>query len=431
MNSIWSETGNLPAFEKLQGNVKTDVLVIGGGMAGLLCAYMLDKSGVDYILVEADRICGGVTRNTTAKITLQHSLIYSDLLKKSFEKAQMYYKANLDALNEYKQICKGIDCGFLECSSTVYSKNDITKIEEEKSAYERLGIKSKFLDDISVPDDTVGAVKIYEQAQFHPLKFAAHISEKLNIYENTRVLDISEGVALTSGGRIFAKNIIVATHFPLINKHGLYFMKMFQHRSYAVALKNAEKPDSMYVDESDCGLSFRAYKDMLILGGGGHRTGRNIGGFKELVDFIKKHYEDSQIVTRWATQDCITLDKLAYIGKYSKNTPNLYVATGFNKWGMTSSMVGAKILTDIITTGKSIYEELFSPSRSMVKSKLAVNIAHSAAGLLTPTAPRCTHMGCALKYNKQEHSWDCGCHGSRFDEKGRVLDNPATKKLWK
>ena len=182
----------------------------------------------------------------------------------------------------------------------------------------------------------------------------------------------------------------------------------------------------MYVDEANGGLSFRNYKNFLLLGGGGHRTGKRGGGWSELEAFAKKHYKDARIVAKWATQDCMTLDGIPYIGQYSRSTPDLYVATGFNKWGMSSSMVAATLLTDLITGKGSKYEGLFSPSRSILHRQLLFNAFESLVGLLTPTVPRCPHLGCALKYNAAEHSWDCPCHGSRFSESGELLNNPAT-----
>ena len=124
----------------------------------------------------------------------------------------------------------------------------------------------------------------------------------------------------------------------------------------------------------------------------------------------------------------MSLDEIPYIGNYSKNTPDLYVATGFNKWGMTSAMVSAMILSDMIPGKKNDYAEVFNPSRSILKPQLFINGFESAINLLTPTTRRCPHLGCALKWNKAEHSWDCPCHGSRFSEDGKVLDNPANKQ---
>ena len=201
---------------------------------------------------------------------------------------------------------------------------------------------------------------------------------------------------------------------------------MYQHRSYVSAFEKAQDVKGMYVDCADDGLSFRNYKNLLLIGGAGHRTGKKGGGWNELNEFANKNYKNAKLIFSWATQDCKTLDNMAYIGQYSKSTPNIYVATGFNKWGMTTAMSAAMILTDLIQGKQNDYAGIFNPSRSVLHGQLIVNTLHSMIGLLTPTVPRCPHLGCALKYNKQEHSWDCSCHGSRFSEDGKLLNNPAT-----
>ena len=206
-------------------------------------------------------------------------------------------------------------------------------------------------------------------------------------------------------------------------------MKLYQHRSYCLALENVPPLRGMYVDESETGLSFRMNGDLLILGGGSHRTGKQGGNWAELEAFAAKHYPNARIRCRWATQDCMTLDGIPYIGPYSRRTPDLYVATGFNKWGMTSSMVAANILTDLVCGRDNPYEKVFSPSRSILHPQLAVNGFEAVANLLSFSKKRCPHMGCALKWNPQEHSWDCPCHGSRFEEDGKRIDNPATDDL--
>jgi len=246
------------------------------------------------------------------------------------------------------------------------------------------------------------------------------------MFEHTKVQELAPGKAITNHGVISAGKIIIATHFPLLNKHGGYFLKLYQHRSYVLALKNAPQMDGMYVDEANDGLSFRTYGDLLLLGGGGHRTGKRGGNWRELEAFAAKHYPKAQIAAKWAAQDCMSLDGVPYIGQYAKTTPNLYVATGFNKWGMTSSMTAAMILSDLVQGKESPHAHIFAPDRTSLRPQLAANIAESTLNLLTPTVPRCPHMGCALKYNPAEHSWDCPCHGSRFSEKGELLDNPAT-----
>ena len=428
MKSIWSENINRPCFESLKHDLKTDVLIIGGGMTGILCAYMLHNAGVNYLLAESGRICDGITKNTTAKITFGHGLIYSKLINMfGREYAKMYLDANRSALDSYRKLCENIECDIEEMPSFVYSRTDAQKIQNEVSALKSIGFKAELVKNTSLPFSVAGAVKADAQAQFHPLKFAFEIAKSLNIAENTKISGISpEGAITDKGVMIFADKIIVATHFPFINKHGSYFLKMYQHRSYVLALKNAQKLNGMYVDDDEKGLSFRNSGDLLLLGGGSHRTGKKGGCWQELESVAKLYYPRSQQVSHWATQDCMTLDGVPYIGKYSKRTQNLYVATGFNKWGMTSSMVAANILKDELTGSKNPYAPVFLPSRTIMRAQLAVNAAEAVINLLTPTVPRCPHLGCALKYNKEEHTWDCPCHGSRFTQDGKLLDNPAT-----
>lgn len=427
MHSVWSETASLPRCPTLQGNVKTDVLIIGGGMAGILCAYQLSRRGVNCILVEADRLCGGITKNTTAKVTVQHGLIYHKLLKQfGAERTQMYLKANQAALDEYRRICQAIDCDWQEQDAYVYSLTDRKKLEKELESLGRIGYRADFQEKPPLPIPAAGAVRFPNQAQFHPLKFAAGIVPGLKLYEGTRVRELAPRTAITAHGTITAEKIIVATHFPMLNKHGSYFLKLYQHRSYVTALQNAPALSGMYVDEADKGMSFRSYQNLLLVGGGGHRTGKPGGSWAELEHFAAVHYPGAQIVFRWAAQDCMTLDSVPYIGRYSDSTTGLYVATGFNKWGMTSSMISAMLLADLVTGQHSPYEKIFSPSRSILRPQLAVNAFEAVSSLLTISKKRCPHMGCALKWNPQEHSWDCPCHGSRFTADGRLLDNPAT-----
>lgn len=234
---------------------------------------------------------------------------------------------------------------------------------------------------------------------------------------------------MTEHGTITADKIIVATHFPFLNKHGSYFLKMYQSRSYVMAFEQAPQVDGMYVDEAQKGLSFRNYKDLLLIGGGDHRTGKQGGNWKELAEFAGKYYPGAKETYRWAAQDCMTLDGVPYIGHYSGHTPELYVATGFHKWGMTSSMVSAGILADLVLGKENPCADIFSPSRSMLHPQLIANAFEAVMNLLTPTGKRCPHMGCALKWNPQEHSWDCPCHGSRFTEDGKLINNPATGDL--
>ena len=427
MDSIWLKTAEKPRFDALGGNKKTDVLIIGGGSAGILCAYKLKNAGVDYMLVEATDICGGITKNTTAKITLGHSLIYDKMIKRFGEdKARLYAEAQSKAIQEYARLCDNIDCDFETRDNYVYSLNDRKKIEKEVAALNRIGVKAEFSDAQELSFSVAGAVRVKGQAQFHPLKFLYAIAKDLPIYEHTKLVELVPHKAKTNHGEITYKKLIIATHFPMLNKHGLYSLKLYQHRSYVIALKGAQNVNGMYVDESDTGLSFRSYGDFLLLGGGGHRTGKKGGCWQELENFARRHYKNAEIVGKLATQDCMTLDDIPYIGQYAKSTPNVFVATGFNKWGMTNAMVAADILCDLVQGKNSPFAAVFNPSRTVLRPQLPVNAFESTIGILSPTAPRCPHLGCALKYNRAEHTWDCPCHGSRFTEDGQLIDNPAT-----
>ena len=427
MDSIWTKTVHMPGFPTLEEDIKTDVLIIGGGMAGILCAHFLQEQGVDYVLAEGRTICSGVTKNTTAKITSQHGLIYQKIAKqRGNEIAAMFLDANQAALRKYAELAKSIDCDFERKTNYVYSINDRKKLEKEMDVLTRLGFDSIFIESAKIPLRMAGAVGFGNQAQFHPLKFVAGICPKLNIYEHTYVKELKPNMAVTERGNISFQKVIFATHFPIDNKHGMYFLKMYQHRSYVIALENAGNVDGMYVDEAECGMSFRNHKDLLLIGGGDHRTGEQGGNWRELREFAGKHYGKAKEVAYWATQDCMSLDGIPYIGQYSKGLPNCYVATGFNKWGMTSSMAAARVLTDMVLEKENPYTDVFNPSRSMLKPQLLINGFEATKNLLTFSKKRCPHMGCALKWNEAEHTWDCPCHGSRFDEEGGVIDGPAT-----
>lgn len=430
MKSVWQESISFSNFPMLDKNIKTEVAVIGGGIAGILTAYMLKNQGMSVVVLEAENICNKVTADTTAKITVQHGFLYQDILKSSgAKKTKLYYDANKEALDVYKDLCKGIDCDFQEQDSYVYEVNDSKKIFAELHALKTAGIKAKYVTDLDLPIKTFGAVCFEEQAQFNPLKFLSHLTGDLTIYEHTKVIKTDGNRVITDKGVVWAEKIVVATHFPFIDTHGSYFLKMYQHRSYVCAIENASQIDGMYVDQSDAGMSFRNYNNYLLIGGGGHRTGKVGGGYKEVENFIGKHYPKAEIKYKWATQDCMTLDKIPYVGKYSAVMKNLYVVTGFNKWGMTSSMAAAMLIRDLICGIENRYKDLFSPSRSILKPQLAINAFEAISGWVYPSAKRCPHLGCTLKWNKQEHTWDCPCHGSRFTRDGGLLDNPATRNL--
>lgn len=429
-DSVWKTSTYLPQFEQLKRDLKTDVLIIGGGLAGILTAYKLKELGVQFVLVEANTVCSGVTLNTTAKITSQHGLIYNKIFREyGLEKAKQYYKANQSALKNFKDKCKNIDCNFEKKDAYIYSLNRIDRINDEMEILNKINAQFEFKQEIELPFNIAGAIEFKNQAQFNPLKFVKSIIEDLKIFEHTRVLGFDGVAFVTSEGRIFSDKAIITTHFPFLNKFGLFPLKLYQDRSYVIAVKNAAQLNGMYIDENETGFSFRNYEDMLFIGGGSHRTGKHGGNFKAINIFKNHYYPHSEEVCRWATQDCMSLDGIPYIGRYSKNKSDIFVATGFNKWGMTSSMLASEILADLVMGNNNEYEELFSPSRKMLHPQLFTNIVESGVNFFTPSKPRCPHLGCALKWNSAERSWDCPCHGSRFSDEGKLLENPSIDDL--
>ena len=430
MDSVWEKDVRMPRFPGLEGELWTDVLVIGGGLCGLLCAWELTRAGIDCVLLEENRLMCGVSGRTTAKVTSQHGMIYGKLLESvGAERARLYWRANEEALAAFRELARQADCDYKTQSSFLYARGDAGELERELAACERLGIPVNWKSGLSLPFSVAGALEFANQGQIHPMKLAAFLADGLEIYEDTKVLAFLGNRVQTARGAVHAEKIVVATHFPIWNKHGGYFLKLYQQRSYVIALEDAPKVDGMYLDREENGLSVRGALKWLLLGGGGHRTGKAGLGWRLPERVAKEYYPQAKVVARWATQDCMTLDGMPYIGQYSKATPNLYVATGFGKWGMTSSMVAARLLADQIQGKENPYAELFSPSRSIWHKQLLINGVESVGNLLRPTTPRCPHLGCALRWNEVEHSWDCPCHGSRFDGDGRRLNNPATDDL--
>lgn len=427
--SIW-EKNEKPSFPKLSESINTDVAVIGGGMAGVLTAYELTKRNIDCLLLEKGEIGGGVTKNTTAKVTAQHNLIYENITRKyGTEYAKKYLRANLDAVEMYRRLCKKLNCRFENRDSYVYTRNDPAAIEAESRALSNLGFEPFVTSETDLPFKVLSAIKFENQGQIDPLEFIYAVAKQIKAYEHSEATVVSPERVEANGATVSCKMIVVATHFPFINKYGMYFAKMYQQRSYVLALENAPDVNGMYIAAGDNGLSFRNYDNLLLMGGGGHRTGKCGGGYDKLTAKAAKLFPHSKICDSWATEDCMTLDGIPYIGRYSPTSTGLLTATGFNKWGMTSSMVAAKVLSDMITNEQSDYADLFSPKRFGVNKQLFINLGTAVAGLVNFKTKRCSHMGCALNFNRPEHTWDCPCHGSRFDKKGHVINNPAKKDI--
>ncbi|RJO61421.1 FAD-dependent oxidoreductase [candidate division WS5 bacterium] len=464
-----------------------DVCVVGGGIAGLMTAYLLTGTGYKVTVIEAGRIVEDVTAYTTAKITSQHGYIYRHLIRNFGEtKAKMYADANQAGLKKIVSIIlnNNIDCNLEKQPAYLYTEKyrNIDKLKKEARSAQRLGLPATYTED--TPFDFIkGAVRFDSQAQFHPRKFllflAREIAKKGYIFENTRALDIKDGSVITDKGEVKARHIVVATHFPFIDK-SRFFTKLFPHRSYILAVEAGNIPEGMYFGIDGDRNTMRRFenggKKYLLVGAGGEKAGEDADTLKYYERV--KYYTEARFKTRsidyhWFTQDNRTADRVPYIGKMPK-MENVYVATGFGGWGMTSSAVSAMIITDMISGRVNPWVSVFDPARKdyLYQAKTIIGESSKLASHLLsrhlkkhhfdlPTgfeagegkiikvkgkkvavykdkdsriyavSPICTHMGCTVNWNGMEKTWDCPCHGSRYNYDGKVIHGPAQKDLKK
>lgn len=471
--------------EQLKENIETEVCVIGGGLTGLTTAYYLSKQGKDVVVLEKDKICNHASGNTTAKITSQHGIFYKYLIDSlGIESAKQYLHANEKAIKNIEEIVKSenIECEFEKQDAYVFTQKQeqLEKIKQEVEALNKLDFDAEFVDKIELPIEILGAIRFKNQAQFNPCKYALGLENAIKgkIYENTKVTGLErqgdEYVVITEEAKVKAKYVVIASHYPIINAPGYYFMKMYQVSSYLIAIKTNSKFNGMYINAEEPTLSFRMAGDMVLVGGMSHKTGAKIDlsdSYKYLEDVAKNIFESPDVKFRWNTEDCVSLDKIPYIGEFSTLMPNVFVGTGYKKWGMTSSNVAAKIISNKILGIDNEYEEVFTSTRlkpiknykelgnilketsySLVINKLKecpdhlqdvkngegkiveidglkVGVYRDEKGDVHAVKPICSHLGCELSWNNLDNTWDCPCHGSRFTYDGKSLYDPSIKDL--
>ncbi len=424
--SIWKQYIQENKFPKLTENIKTNVLIIGGGITGILCAYELKKRKIDYVLVEKDIIGNATTKDTTAFVTIQHETLYQDLVKdNNYSKAKEYLDLNIKALDKYKDLSKKYNFDYQESSSCLYTNNNHQKILDEIKVLNKLNYDTKVIRNFPLENNFKLGISFSNQAIINPIKLINCLSQELKIYENTFIKKISFNNAYTEDNiKIDFDNVIITTHYPLINISGFYFPRLTQKRSYVCAIKYNKELEGTYCSIDEDGLYFRKYKEYLIIGG----NDRDLkDDFKfEFIDKIKS-LNIGEIEYLWSGQDCISIDGIPYIGRYDMFHNNYYVATGFNLWGFTWAMASSFILADMIELNKTY--PLVNPRRFCVNKKLFINAKTFITSMVKFKTPRCKHMGCALKYNIKEKVWECPCHGSRYDNDGNVLDGPSIKTL--
>ncbi|RXM59059.1 FAD-dependent oxidoreductase [Clostridium tetani] len=490
--SYWIESTPETNYPSLKEDIEVDVAIIGGGIAGITSAFLLKNEGVKVAIVEGYKVANGTSGYTTAKITSQHDLIYHKIVTNmGLEKAQQYADANEYAIKFIKDTISeyNINCDFRTLPAYAYTMESqyINEIEKEAEITSKLGINSKLLDEIPLPFRIKSALCFENQAEFHPRKYLLPLVDKIPgdgsyVFENTRIVDIEKGnpcsIITEDGNKVMASNVIIATHYPCYDGLGLYFTRLYGDISYVLGTKiNEDFPRGMFINVEEPGRSLRSQvcngDKLILVGGEGHKTGHDnntIQHYNNLKLFAENNFTVDKFLYRWATQDYITLDSVPYIGNLTSSIENIYVATGFGKWGMTSGTVSGILLKDLILHKESPWQDVFSPSRvnssnalknffvenfdvakELVKGKLStipdnievnngegkvIEIAgdkygayRDNDGVLHIVDITCTHLGCELKWNDAEKSWDCPCHASRFTYKGDIMDGPAIRKL--
>jgi glycine/D-amino acid oxidase-like deaminating enzyme/nitrite reductase/ring-hydroxylating ferredoxin subunit len=483
--SLWlSEPG--PAYPALQGETTVDVAVIGAGITGLTTALLLKRAGLRVAVVEADRVGHGASGNNTAKVSALQATVYSDLVARhGVPAATGYAEANLAGVETLAGIVKqeGIDCDLRRRPAVTYAitEDERASVAAEFEAAGQAGLPVVHEEDgTDLPFPVYGSVRLDDQLSVHPVRYlrglaAAVDGDGSQVFEHSRILRVRDGRVHTETGTVLADRIVIATHAPLLDR-GAYFARLEPVRSYCVAarLRSGSPPEALAINAGDPVWSIAGAGDLLILSGQGHPTGeRGVDArrYLGLEAFAREHWDVAEITHRWSAQDLCSYDELPMVGPYLPGSRNLYVATGYRKWGLAMGTAAAALLTDTIAGQTSQWASLFSPHRvslrgaprlAKLNAKVAMDLVgdrlrpgevsdtdsvpHGEArvlrdglkqtgvyrdeqGELHGVSMRCTHLGCLVRFNGAESSWDCPCHGSRFDVDGAVLEGPAVKPL--
>jgi glycine/D-amino acid oxidase-like deaminating enzyme/nitrite reductase/ring-hydroxylating ferredoxin subunit len=485
--SLWLASAPSTDYPRLAGEIDVDVAILGGGIAGVTTAVLLRRDGARVAVLEARRVGSGVTGCTTAKVTALQQTTYRELRHRhGAAGAGIYAEASSAGVELLAGIAaeQRIECDFERRPAFTYAATEKERptIEDEYEAAKGAGLPVRLVEEVDLPYPTHGAVRLDDQVQLHPVKYVQGLARSVNgdgsvVFEasGVRRVDVGDPCRVhTDGGTVTARQVVVATHYPLLDR-GLFFARLEPLRSYCIAARvPGPVPQGMSISVGEAPRSVRGYRDLLVLGGEGHATGARKSAperYRQLEQFAADHWAGAEVEYRWSAQDPVSWDLLPVIGPYQPGSSRLFVASGFRKWGLTCATFGARIIADLIAGRENSWAAPFNPNRLGVRglSKLArINarvaldlvgdrvipaLETSAEGLAPGEARvvrdglgktgvfrdddstvhavslRCTHLGCLVRFNRAERSWDCPCHGSRFDIDGTVLEGPATRPL--
>jgi glycine/D-amino acid oxidase-like deaminating enzyme/nitrite reductase/ring-hydroxylating ferredoxin subunit len=465
-----------------------DVAVIGGGITGITTALLLKRGGAKVAVLEAGRVCEGTTGYTTAKVTSLQATTYKQLLSTFGEAgARVYAQANEAGLAQVAELVRelGIDCDFRRRPNYTYAASPagLADVEREAEAARAAGLPVILTDSLDLPYPIAGAVGLADQAEFHPRKYVLALAEQVpgdgsHLFERSRVEAVDQGPparVLANGRTVSADTVMVATGMPILDR-GLYFARETPVRSYVVAVRSPWQPAGMYISSDSPTRSLRATPaedgELVMVGGESHKpgTGDPDASYARLARFARDELGAEEVVYRWATQDYEPADGMPYVGRLWPFSDRILTATGFRKWGLANGTAAAIMLADRVLGRHNPWSRTFDSTRvkplasaravlkegvqdgfyffadrlrkrasagdvkpgegKVVGSGLSqAAVYRDEDGTVHSVSARCTHLGCIVSWNGAERTWDCPCHGSRFDFDGRVVQGPAVKPL--
>ena len=451
--SIWLQNMQTTINSSLQESLQTDVCIIGGGLSGIMTAYHLAKAGKSVVLLEGNSFLSGATGHSTGKLTAQHGLVYQTIIEKfGLDAAQLYYELNQKAITTALDL---VDSSIIKpAASFLYTteSNNIKKIEDEWDAYKLLHIPGTFGENCEIPYSSKASVSMLEQAQIHPVRFGQSIMDMAGkagakFFEHSRVAHINLSkpyVELENKQTVYCKDLVICSHYPLEAIVGLQLVKLKVNRSYIIAFKCSEPYKGQYLSIDQVGRSIRTVKIdndyYTLLAGSSQRAGSSSNTniyYEAIENEAFEKFSADEIDFKWSAQDPETPDLLPYVGQISSGYPNIWLATGFRKWGISNSIVAGQIISDGLLGQSNDGIKLYSPKHTKIGDTLmqalkvgGQTVVDLVGGYMTRSSnPRCTHLGCKTRWNEADETWDCPCHGSRFSKDGSVLEGPAVKPL--
>jgi glycine/D-amino acid oxidase-like deaminating enzyme/nitrite reductase/ring-hydroxylating ferredoxin subunit len=489
MTSVWMDRPDLPVFGPLPAGGSYDVVVAGAGLTGMVTALLLARSGCRVAVLEARHLGAGTTGHTTAKVSLLQGTRLSAMGKKQPDDiVRAYVEANTEGQQWLLRYCDdhGVDVQRRPAYTYATTDSGESAAQAELDACRNAGITATWTDTPELPYPTRGAVRLDDQAQLDPMDVLLALVDDFQqhggvIFDSTRVTSVqlgSEATITTDQGVVTAPQLVLATGIPVLDR-GAYFARLEPLRSYALAFEVPECPSGMYLSADLPTRSLRSLPraggELLLVGGNGHTVGRHVPT-SELVDDLTswtgEHFPGATLTHSWSAQDYESIDSLPYVGSLTPGGDRCFVATGYDKWGMTNAVAASLALSSRILGGSTEWAEALDswrlrelgglPSAARLNASVALHLAEgwlrtavgnaetgvpdegqghverdgiqpvavcTVAGRTRRFSAVCPHLRGILTWNDAEASWDCPLHGSRFSAAGDLLEGPATSGL--